>query len=141
MLFYPPSGTFFPSPPRLREADQHHCPSVIQESGHTCPKVVSFLIRLCTIPCSGAVYLGVLSMLVPQPTRLMGYSCLSGILWVYSVIMEIMFVLAATYSTLNRLVRWILHYKEWNRLMFGAVIVVRRLQNRYLYENIQIYSV
>jgi hypothetical protein len=79
-------------------------------------------------------------MLVLQPTRLMGYSFLSGILWVRSVIVEIMFVLAAAYSTLNRLVRWNLHYKEWIRRMFGAGVVVMRLFNRYLYENIQIYS-
>ena len=80
-------------------------------------------------------------MLVPQPTRLMGYSCLSGILWVHSVIVEIMFLLAAAYSTLNRLVRWNLHDKEWIRLMFAAGVLVMRLHNRYLYENIQIYSV
>ncbi len=77
-------------------------------------------------------------MLVPQPTRLIGYSCLSGILWVHSAIMEIMFVLTAASSTLNRLVRWNLHDNEWIRLMFGVNKVVMRLLNRYLYANIQI---
>jgi hypothetical protein len=57
-------------------------------------------------------------MMVLQPTRLMGYSFLSGILWVHFVVVEIMFALVAAYSTLSRLVRWNLHYKEWLRLMF-----------------------
>src|SRR3990172_8643180 len=40
----------------------------------TVPAMVvgGFLIGLCTVPCSGAVYLGVLSLLALQPTALLG---------------------------------------------------------------------
>src|SRR6266511_5924178 len=41
-----------------------------------------FLIGLCTVPCSGAVYLGVLSLLAMQPTALEGY----GYLVLYNVV-------------------------------------------------------
>src|SRR5512133_1451819 len=44
----------------------------------TVPALVTggFLIGLCTVPCSGAVYLGVLSLLALQPTAFLGYSYL-----------------------------------------------------------------
>src|SRR5574338_1109544 len=50
----------------------------------TIPALIAggFLIGLCTVPCSGAVYLGVLSLLALQPTALMGY----GYLVLYNLI-------------------------------------------------------
>src|SRR5574338_993118 len=53
----------------------------------TMPALIAggFLIGLCTVPCSGAVYLGVLSLLALQPTALMGYG--------YLVLYNIIFVL------------------------------------------------
>src|SRR5574338_799378 len=50
----------------------------------TMPALIAggFLIGLCTVPCSGAVYLGVLSLLALQPTALMGY----GYLVLYNLI-------------------------------------------------------
>ena len=89
--------------------------------------VGGFLIGLCTVPCSGAVYLGVLSLLALQPTALLGYS--------YLVLYNIIFVLplvvilgaASARPTLNRLAHWNLHHKEWVRLVLGGGVVTMGL--------------
>src|SRR3972149_1134823 len=47
--------------------------------------VGGFLIGLCTVPCSGAVYLAVLSLLALQPSALLGYA--------YLVLYNVVFVL------------------------------------------------
>ncbi len=95
----------------------------------TIPALVAggFLIGLCTVPCSGAVYLGVLSLLALQPTALLGYS--------YLVLYNVIFVLplvtiliaASARPTLNRLAHWNLHHKEWVRLALGGGVVVMGL--------------
>src|SRR3990172_5995288 len=56
----------------------------------TIPALVvgGFLIGLCTVPCSGAVYLAVLSLLALQPTALLGYG--------YLVLYNLVFVLPLT---------------------------------------------
>jgi cytochrome c biogenesis protein CcdA len=95
----------------------------------TIPALVvgGFLIGLCTVPCSGAVYLGVLSLLALQPTALQGYA--------YLVLYNVVFVLplvaillaASARPTLNRLAHWNLHHKEWVRLALGSGVVVMGL--------------
>lgn len=95
----------------------------------TIPALVTggFLIGLCTVPCSGAVYLAVLSLLAAQPTMLLGY----GYLLLYNVvfILPLMAVLiaAASRPTLNRIAHWNLHHKEWVRLALGGGVVVMGL--------------
>ena len=82
-----------------------------------------FLIGLCTVPCSGAVYLAVLSLLALQPTALLGY--------LYLVLYNVVFILplagvllvAASRPTLNRVAHWNLHHKEWVRLVLGGGVV------------------
>lgn len=85
--------------------------------------VGGFLIGLCTVPCSGAVYLGVLSLLALQPTTLLGY----GYLVLYNIIfvlpLLIILVAASARPTLNRLAHWNLHHKEWVRLALGGGVV------------------
>ncbi len=86
-----------------------------------------FLIGLCTVPCSGAVYLAVLSLLALQSTALLGY--------LYLVLYSIVFILplvsvllvAASRPTLNRIAHWNLHHKEWVRLVLGGGVVVMGL--------------
>lgn len=86
-----------------------------------------FLIGLCTVPCSGAVYLAVLSLLALQPTALLGY----GYLVLYNVVfvlpLVVILVLAASRPTLNRLAHWNLHHKEWVRLALGSGVVIMGL--------------
>lgn len=86
-----------------------------------------FLIGLCTVPCSGAVYLGVLSLLALQPTALLGY----GYLLLYNVVFILPLVaillVASARPTLNRLAHWNLHHKEWVRLVLGGGVVIMGL--------------
>lgn len=86
-----------------------------------------FLIGLCTVPCSGAVYLGVLSLLALQPTAMLGY----GYLVLYNIVFVLplaaILLLAASRPTLNRLAHWNIHHKEWVRLALGGGVVVMGL--------------
>lgn len=89
--------------------------------------VGGFLIGLCTVPCSGAIYLGVLSLLALQPTALLGY----GYLVLYNIVfvlpLVVILIAASARPTLNRLAHWNLHHKEWVRLALGGGVVVMGL--------------
>jgi cytochrome c-type biogenesis protein len=85
--------------------------------------VGGFLIGLCTVPCSGAVYLGVLSLLALQPTALLGYSYLVLYNLVFILPLVGILILASARPTLNRLAHWNLHHKEWVRLALGSGVV------------------
>lgn len=95
----------------------------------TFPALVAggFLIGLCTVPCSGAVYLGVLSLLALQPTALLGYSYLVLYNIVFVLPLVAILVAASARPTLNRLAHWNLHHKEWVRLALGSGVVVMGL--------------
>lgn len=89
--------------------------------------VGGFLIGLCTVPCSGAVYLAVLSLLALQPTALLGY----GYLVLYNIVfilpLAVILLLAASRPTLNSLAHWNIHHKEWVRLILGGGVVIMGL--------------
>jgi cytochrome c biogenesis protein CcdA len=95
----------------------------------TLPALVAggFLIGLCTVPCSGAVYLGVLSLLALQPTALLGY----GYLLLYNVVfilpLVVVLIAASARPTLQRLARWNLHHKQWLRLGMGSGVAAMGL--------------
>lgn len=89
--------------------------------------VGGFLIGLCTVPCSGAVYLGVLSLLALQPTTLLGYSYLVLYNLIFILPLAAILLLASSRPTLNRLAHWNLHHKEWVRLVLGGGVVVMGL--------------
>jgi cytochrome c biogenesis protein CcdA len=89
--------------------------------------VGGFLIGLCTVPCSGAVYLGVLSLLALQPTALLGYSYLVLYNVVFVLPLVVMLIAASARPTLNRLAHWNLHHKEWVRLVLGGGVVAMGL--------------
>jgi cytochrome c-type biogenesis protein len=91
----------------------------------TVPALVlgGFLIGLCTIPCSGAVYLAVLSLLALQPTALLGYFYLVLYNIVFILPLVVVLLAAASRPTLNRIAHWNLHHKEWVRLMLGGGVV------------------
>ncbi|HLC02974.1 MAG TPA: cytochrome c biogenesis protein CcdA [Anaerolineales bacterium] len=91
----------------------------------TVPAMVvgGFLIGLCTVPCSGAVYLGVLSLLALQPTALLGYSYLVLYNVVFILPLLVVLVAASARPSLNRLAHWNLHHKEWVRLFLGSGVV------------------
>ncbi len=85
---------------------------------------VGILVGLCTVPCSGAVYLAIVSMLALQQSFVQSY--------LYLVLYNVMFVLplvailiaASSRPLLNHLARWNLHHKERVRLVLGSVVLV-----------------
>jgi cytochrome c-type biogenesis protein len=86
-----------------------------------------FLIGLCTVPCSGAVYLGVLSLLALQTSALLGYGYLVLYNLIFVLPLVVILVAASARPTLNRLAHWNLHHKEWIRLALGGGVVVMGL--------------
>lgn len=86
-----------------------------------------FLIGLCTVPCSGAVYLGVLSLLALQPSALLGYGYLVLYNLIFVLPLVVILIAASARPTLNRLAHWNLHHKEWVRLALGGGVVVMGL--------------
>ena len=89
--------------------------------------VGGFLIGLCTVPCSGAVYLGVLSLLALQPSALLGYTFLVLYNLVFVLPLIVILVAASARPTLNRLAHWNIHHKEWVRLALGGGVVLMGL--------------
>ncbi len=85
--------------------------------------VSGFLIGLCTVPCSGAVYLAVLSLLALQPTALLGYAYLVLYNLIFVLPLVAILVAASARPTLNRLAHWNLHHREWVRLTLGGGVV------------------
>lgn len=92
----------------------------------TVPALVAggFLIGLCTVPCSGAVYLAVLSLLAAQPSALLGYALLVLYNVVFILPLVGILLLASARPWLNRLAHWNLHHKEWVRLALGSGVVL-----------------
>jgi cytochrome c biogenesis protein CcdA len=86
-----------------------------------------FLIALCTVPCSGAVYLAVLSLLALQPTALLGYGYLVLYNLVFILPLVVILIAASSRPTLNRIAHWNLHHKEWVRLALGSGVIVMGL--------------
>lgn len=86
-----------------------------------------FLIGLCTVPCSGAVYLGVLSLLALQPSALLGYGYLVLYNLIFVLPLVVILIAASARPTLNRLAHWNLHHKEWVRLALGGGVVAMGL--------------
>jgi cytochrome c-type biogenesis protein len=85
------------------------------------------LIGLCTVPCSGAVYLGVLSLLALQPSAILGYTYLVLYNIVFVLPLVVILLAASARPTLNQLAHWNLHHKEWVRLILGVGVVIMGL--------------
>lgn len=121
--FLPNLGLRLQAPARISEVARKAARAA------TVPALVAsgFLIGLCTVPCSGAVYLGILSLLALQTTELAGYGYL--VLYNLFFILPLVGVLLAASArpTLNKLAHWNLHHKEWVRLALGSVVVVMGL--------------
>jgi len=81
------------------------------------------LVGLCTVPCSGAIYLAVVSMLALRQNFAESY--------LYLILYNVMFVVpliglllaASARPVLNRLGRWNLHHRNYVRLGLGSGVV------------------
>ncbi|MCC7165587.1 MAG: hypothetical protein IT331_24030 [Anaerolineae bacterium] len=81
------------------------------------------LIGLCTVPCSGAVYLAVLSLLSLQSSALVGFAYLILYNLMFILPLVVLLIAASARPTLNRLAHWNLHHKEGVRLALGISVV------------------
>ena len=81
------------------------------------------LVGLCTVPCSGAVYLAVVSMLALQQSFIESYLYLLVYNIMFVVPLIALLVAASARPTLNRLGRWNLHYRDRVRLALGSGVV------------------
>ncbi|HKB55879.1 MAG TPA: cytochrome c biogenesis protein CcdA [Ramlibacter sp.] len=82
------------------------------------------LIGLCTVPCSGAVYLAVLSLLALQPTALQGYAYLLLYNVVFVLPLAVILLAASSRPVRNRIAHWHLHHKARVKLALGTGVVV-----------------
>ena len=82
------------------------------------------LVSLCTVPCSGAVYIAIISLLALQENFFVSY----GYLLVYNVmfILPLLVILlaAASRRSLNQIARWNLRHRELIKLLLGGGVVV-----------------
>lgn len=82
------------------------------------------LISLCTVPCSGAVYIAIISLLALQENFALSY----GYLLIYNVMfilpLVVILLLASTRQGLNRVARWNLHHRDRIKLGLGGGVVV-----------------
>jgi cytochrome c biogenesis protein CcdA len=82
------------------------------------------LISLCTVPCSGAVYIAIVSLLALQTNFAVSY----GYLLVYNVMFILPLVailmIASSRAGLTRLARWNLHHRDGVKLVLGGGVVV-----------------
>jgi cytochrome c biogenesis protein CcdA len=84
--------------------------------------VLGGLVGLCTVPCSGAVYLAVLSLLALQTSFIQAYVYL--ILYNLAFILPLVaiLVLASARPALARLAHWNNHHREGVRLALGGAV-------------------
>ena len=122
-FFLPDLGWRLQAPPQVGTTAQEMAKKA------TVPALIvgGFLIGLCTVPCSGAVYLGMLSLLALQPSALLGYGYLVLYNLIFILPLAIILIAASARPTLNRLAHWNLHHKEWVRLALGGGVVAMGL--------------
>jgi cytochrome c biogenesis protein CcdA len=82
------------------------------------------LVGLCTVPCSGAIYLAVLALLAAQATRLEGSAYLVIYNLAFVVPLVVILVAASSRPLLNRLGHWQLHHRGGLRLALGTLTVL-----------------
>ena len=115
----PELGTLLTVPPglhdRMRRWAQRTSPPALFGSG--------VLVGLCTVPCSGAIYLAVLALLAAQATRLEGFAYLVLYNLAFVLPLVIILVAASSRSILNRLGRWQLHHRGGLKLALGSLTV------------------
>ncbi|WP_376792770.1 cytochrome c biogenesis CcdA family protein [Thermoflexus sp.] len=80
-----------------------------------------FLIGLCTVPCSGAIYLAILSLLAAQPSRWQGFAYLVLYNLMFIVPLVLLLLAAAARPTLRQLARWNRTHGPWLKFTLGLI--------------------
>ncbi|MHB1005997.1 MAG: cytochrome c biogenesis CcdA family protein [Chloroflexota bacterium] len=82
------------------------------------------LVGLCTVPCSGVVYLAVLALLATQATQLEGFAYLVLYNLAFIAPLVLILLVASSRPLLNRLGRWQLHHRGALKLAMGSTTVL-----------------
>jgi cytochrome c biogenesis protein CcdA len=92
----------------------------------TVPALVAggILIGLCTLPCSGAIYLAVLSLLAAQPSAVVGFGYLVLYNALFVLPLVLILLLGSTRPMLNCLAHWNLHHRQHLRLGLGSGVIL-----------------
>lgn len=81
------------------------------------------LVGLCAVPCSGAIYVGILAVIATAPlvTRL-GWLVLYNLMFIAPLVA--LLALVANRRTLNRVVHWTIHQRVATKLVMGAATII-----------------
>jgi cytochrome c biogenesis protein CcdA len=91
----------------------------------TLPAVFSagVLVGLCTVPCSGAIYLAVLGLLAARTTYWQGVGYLVLYNAVFVLPLVTMLAIASSHTVFNALGRWQLHHRSALKLGLAATAI------------------
>lgn len=81
------------------------------------------LVGLCAVPCSGAIYVGILALIAAAPlwTRL-GWLLLYNLMFIAPLLA--LLALVANRRSLNRVAHWTVHRREATKVAMGGATVV-----------------
>lgn len=82
------------------------------------------LVGLCTVPCSGAIYLAVLALLAGQATQAEGFAYLLVYNLAFIAPLVLILLLASRRAVLNHLGRWQLHHRHSLKVAMGSLTVL-----------------
>lgn len=84
---------------------------------------VGGLVGLCAFPCSGAIYVGTLSVIATAPLlERLGYLVLYNLMFITPLIA--LLVMIANRANLNRISHWAIHRRTLSRLVLGSATIV-----------------
>jgi len=81
------------------------------------------LVGLCAVPCSGAIYIGILAVIATAPlgTRL-GWLVLYNLMFIAPLLA--LLALVANRRSLNRIAHWTIHRRTATKLAMGAASII-----------------
>jgi len=86
--------------------------------------VLGFLVGLCTFPCSGGIYIGILSLLAIQTTFMQGMAFLVIYNIMFVVPLIIILLVAGNKKVTEKITEWEKENKRKMKLVMGIVLLV-----------------
>jgi cytochrome c biogenesis protein CcdA len=83
--------------------------------------VLGIVVSLFELPCTGGIYLAVLTVMAMNKTFGLGYLLLYNFIFVLPLIILTLIIYKGTSP--ERLQRWTLHERKWMKFAAGAVLV------------------
>ncbi len=97
--------------------------SAMQWSGPWGALAAGALVGLCAVPCSGAIYVGVLALIATMPPAdRLGYLLLYNLMFVAPLLA--LLAVVGNRASLNRIAHWTIHQRVPSRLILGGVTIL-----------------